>query len=568
MCACAGYYTKKLNKVQMSTSKKRKIDHERRKFNNEWCVKYFIVQHNHDVVCLICQSTIAVMKEYDIKRHYCTKHSVSYDSIVGQSRVDKMQQLKKSLSKQQEVFHGYKKDNELITKLSFKIAEAIAEKGKLYSDGEFIKNCLEIFIENVSPEKKNLVEQISLSRFTVARRIDDLSENIEVSLKDRICKCSAFSIAWDESTDLSDTAQLVVFIRGVTDNFKVTEEFLDMASMQSTTGQNICEEVTKLMNKFEIDSSKLVGITADGAPSMVGKNNGFVKRFLDVIQTENVLVSHCIIHQESLCSKVLGFGKVMKNVVSCVNFIRSRGLNHRQFKSFLQALNSDYPDVNYFCAVRCLSRAATLKRFRDLKEPIQTFMESKGQDISFLKDDAWLNDFAFLADITHHFSELNVKLQGKDQLVHKMIEHISSFQAKLQLFRSQLSKASLIHFSCLESRKVQIQFFNCEKYVGTIEKLTSAFETRLEDFRKRRTDVPIFAHPFDLVVENTPPSFQLEIIELQANVDLKRAYHENDLLTFYRCYVYGNYTNLENHARKMISLFGSTYCCEQFFFQK
>ena len=128
-----------------------------------------------------------------------------------------------------------------------------------------------------------------------------------------------------------------------------------------------------------------------------------------------------------MCSKVLGFGEVMKNVVSCVNYIRSRRLNHRQFKSFLQALNFDYPDVHYFCAVRWLSRAATLKRFWDLKEPIQTFMKSKGQDISFLKDDAWLNDFAFLTDITHHLSELNVKLQGKDQLVHKMIEHISSF---------------------------------------------------------------------------------------------------------------------------------------------
>ena len=156
-----------------------------------------------------------------------------------------MQQLKKSLSKQQEIFHGYKKDNELVTKLSFKIAEAIAEKGKPYSDNGFIKNCREIFVENVSPEKKNLVEQISLSRFTVARRIDDLSENIEVSLKNRISKCSAFSIALDESTNLSDTARLVVFMRGVTDNFQVTEEFLDMASTQSTTtGQNICEEVT------------------------------------------------------------------------------------------------------------------------------------------------------------------------------------------------------------------------------------------------------------------------------------------------------------------------------------
>ena len=53
-----------------------------------------------------------------------------------------------------------------------------------------------------------------------------------------------------------------------------------MASMKSTaTGQNICEEVVKLMKKFEMDFCKLVGITTDGAPSMMGKNNGFVKRF-------------------------------------------------------------------------------------------------------------------------------------------------------------------------------------------------------------------------------------------------------------------------------------------------
>ena len=124
----------------------------------------------------------------------------------------------------------------------------------------------------------------------------------------------------------------------------------------------------------------------------------------------------------------------MKNVVSCVNYIQSQGLNHQQFKLFLQARNCNYPDVNYFRAIRWLSRAATLKRFWDLKEAIQTFMESKGEDISFLKNDTWLNDFAFLTNITHHLSELNVKLQGKDQLANKMIKYIFSFQGKLQLF--------------------------------------------------------------------------------------------------------------------------------------
>ena len=134
----------------------------------------------------------------------------------------KCSSLKNSLSKQQEVFHGYK-ETEFGAKLSFKITEAIVEKGKPYSDGESIKNCFKIFIKNVSPDRKYLMEQRRLSRFTAARRIDDLFENIEVSLKERISKCSAFGIGLDESTYLSDTAQLSVFIRGVRDNFKVIE---------------------------------------------------------------------------------------------------------------------------------------------------------------------------------------------------------------------------------------------------------------------------------------------------------------------------------------------------------
>ena len=60
----------------------------------------------------------------------------------------------------------------------------MAENGKPFNDGEFIKNCLTIFTEYASPEKKHIVEQTSLSRFTVSRRTNDLSDNIKKTLKE------------------------------------------------------------------------------------------------------------------------------------------------------------------------------------------------------------------------------------------------------------------------------------------------------------------------------------------------------------------------------------------------
>jgi len=89
--------------------------------------------------------------------------------------VDKAHQLKKSLQGQQKMISLYKNDSQLGTELSFKFSEAIAEKGKAFSDGEFVKHCLMILAERACPDKKYLMEQTGLSRFTMARRIDALS---------------------------------------------------------------------------------------------------------------------------------------------------------------------------------------------------------------------------------------------------------------------------------------------------------------------------------------------------------------------------------------------------------
>ena len=140
-----------------------------------------------------------------------------------------------------------------------------------------------------------------------------------------------------------------------------------MASLSSTTTeQNICEQVLKIVEKFEQNTSKLCGVTTDGAPPMKGRTNGFTKKILNAVGAQDVVVSHCIIHQENLCTKIVDFAEVIRNVVQCVNNIRARGLNHRQFKAFLDELDSEYSDVVYFSAVRWLGRAATLKRFWNL----------------------------------------------------------------------------------------------------------------------------------------------------------------------------------------------------------
>jgi len=78
---------------------------------------------------------------------------------------------------------------------------------------------------------------------------------------------------------------------------------------------------------------------------------------------------HCIIHQESLCSKKIKMEHVMDIVIKTVNWIRSCALNHRQFRQFstlLDEMDAQYGCLLYYSEVRWLSRGTVLV-FRFIK---------------------------------------------------------------------------------------------------------------------------------------------------------------------------------------------------------
>lgn len=95
----------------------------------------------------------------------------------------------------------------------------------------------------------------------------------------------------------------------------------------------------------------------------------------------------------------------MTAVTRMVNFIRAKGLNHCQFKSFLGECGSEYADVPYHTEVRWLRREKILNRCFELREEIFQFLESKGQDKAVLRKQEFLCELAFMCDITSLLAE-------------------------------------------------------------------------------------------------------------------------------------------------------------------
>lgn len=175
-------------------------------------------------------------------------------------------------------------------------------------------------------------------------------------LKRKVKSFIAFSVLVDESTDITDVAQLVVFIRGDDDTLTVTEEFVELASMtDTTTAADIFTILVGALDRLGVNWSCVVSLATDGAPSMIGKKAGVVTKFREKVQTANggcdFGTFHCILHQEALSSKSLKMDNVMKVVIQTVYFIQSRCLNHRQFDSLVSDRDHNY-GLLYHTAVR------------------------------------------------------------------------------------------------------------------------------------------------------------------------------------------------------------------------
>ena len=111
----------------------------------------------------------------------------------------------------------------------YEVALLFAKKIKSFRNGELVKACA-IKMAKVF-DKEKIAEKFkmeSLSHQTMARRVADLSQHVTSKLKSAIKNCSYFSVALDESVDVTDVSQLMIFARLVDESFEVQEELLTL----------------------------------------------------------------------------------------------------------------------------------------------------------------------------------------------------------------------------------------------------------------------------------------------------------------------------------------------------
>lgn len=171
---------------------------------------------------------------------------------------------------------------------------------------------------------------------------------------------------------------------------------------------------------------------------------------------------------------------VMATIVKIVHFIvKWSSLMHRHFQSLLEEVNKDIP---LHSAERWLSCGKVLERFVGCFDSI--LPDWKRQSLLWTQRwDMGSVTYMFLTDITGHFSELNLWLQGAEQIALNMFETWAAFVDKLAILSRDNTTAIFRYFSHVRELSMQRRINRGEisKYISEIE---SAFTTWFGDIRK------------------------------------------------------------------------------------
>ena len=164
------------------------------------------------------------------------------------------------------------------------------------------------------------MRKIPLSNNTVLRRISAISDDQREQLILRNKEGSKFAIQLDESTDITNMANLLVYVRCIYNN-DINEDLLFRQQLDKrTTGMNIFKKVNIFFNEMGLQWKDCVGVCTNGAAATTGHTAGFQGRVKSASDAP-ITFTHCMIHREALVDKKLSpeLDTVVQDVAKAIN---------------------------------------------------------------------------------------------------------------------------------------------------------------------------------------------------------------------------------------------------------
>lgn len=564
--------------ILLKMAAKRKYDSAYLKFG------FTSIEVNKEVrpQCVICATVLSneALKPTKLERHLKTVHPNLSDR-PPEFFAGKLENLKKmKLGKSGTVYES----SEKALLASFEVSQLIAKAMKPHTIGEtLVKPCLITAVESVlGTEASKKIKEIPLSNNTVKARIDTMSSDIEDQLVCEIKKSPYFSLQCDETTDIAQCSQLLVFVRYLGDQNTIKEELLISEELEKTTkAKDVMKLLCDFFNKHGIEWEKLAGFCTDGAPAMLGSRSGLAALVKE--KNSSTITMHCVIHRQALAAKTLpeDLSETLNLAIVMVNSVKRSALNTRVFKHLCAELDSDHKALLFHTEVRWLSKGNMLARLYELLEELRVFfIESKMDNLLQKSGDPYfVVQLAYLVDIFGYLNELNLKLQGSGNEKLEGVNNVFVFEDKLRAFLckidlwiSKIEKKNYQPFQTMKHLADNPDYSSVtdkvqENMLCHLSTLKSEFSRYFPEYSSSETPVikQMVRNPFTVKPDALLDDIQEDLIELQNDSDLRDTFESGVKVEEFWCKKAVAYKNIRHEALRYIMLFSTTYLCEQGF---
>ncbi|XP_058440561.1 SCAN domain-containing protein 3 isoform X2 [Marmota monax] len=520
--------------------------------------------------CIICGDVLAneAMKPSKLKRHLYLKHK-EISSQPKEFFEKKSSELKTQPKKVFNVSHI----NISALRASYKVALPVAKSKTPYTIAEtLVKDCIkEVCLEMLGESAAKKVAQVPLSNDTIARRIQELANDMEDQLIEQIKLAKYFSLQLDECRDIANLIILLVYVRFEHDD-DIKEEFFFSASLPiNTTSSELYEAVKNyIVDKCGLEFKFCVGVCSDAAASMTGKHSKVITQIKEL--APECKTTHFFIHQDSLAMKKISaeLHSVLTDIVKIVNYVKCNALNSRLFSLLCDNMEVDHKQLLLHAEIRWLSRGKILSRMFEIRNELLMFLQVKKPVWSQLfKDVNWIARLAYLSDIFSIFNDLNASMQGKNTTCFSMADKIEGQKQKLESWKNRVSTDCYDMFHNLTTFINEVghdlDIAHLQKVIS--EHLRNLLEY-LEFYFPSKEDPRIgnswIQNPFLSSKDSLNLTITLhdKLLKLATDEGLKIKFENTASLASFWIKVKNEYPELAEIALKSLLLFPSTYLCE------
>ena len=195
-----------------------------------------------------------------------------------------------------------------------------------------------------------------------------------------------FAVMVDETTDVSNTEQVVVCLRWVNDNFEVQEEFIGLSEVASIGAESIYATITDVLLRLNLAVSKIRAQSYDGCSTMAGARSVVATRLYEV--EPRAVFTHCYGHALNLaCGDAIKRCKLMRDALDTTyeitKLVNKSPAREAIFKRLKEEMSGDSPGIRVLCPTRWTVRAEALK---SIAENYHTLMRLWSESLERVKE--------------------------------------------------------------------------------------------------------------------------------------------------------------------------------------